>query len=128
MCEADAKASGDRAAANEAPSVALSAIGLLSPKNFVALVVENAQSDRSRRKSDIRGGDDRRRCVRRLNLDFRQSYRTMLWRRTNKLDPERARRRGDEARWFLYRRWLGKGSRLVRRVLFAIGNENGIHC
>jgi hypothetical protein len=35
-----------------------SAIGLLSPKHFAALAVENAQSYCAQRPGDIRGGDD----------------------------------------------------------------------
>jgi hypothetical protein len=102
-----------------------SAIGLLSRKDFAAFAVQNAQSYRSRRPSEIRGGDDGCRRIGRLNLDFRQSYRSAIWRRADKLDSERARRGGDYARQLLCRRQPGKGSRLARGGHFAIGNENG---
>ncbi len=102
------------------PSVALSAIGLLSPKDLAAFAVENAQSNRSRRPRRIGGGDDRRRHVRHLNLDFRQSHRSAIWRRADKLDSERERGGGADVRHFVCRPELGKGSRLTRRGHFAI--------
>jgi hypothetical protein len=43
------------------------------------------------------------------------------------LDSERVRRGGDDARKFVCPPQFGKGSRLARRCLVAIGNENGIH-
>ena len=80
------------------PSVALSAIGLLPLEDLAAFAVENAQSNRSRRPRDIRRGDDRCRHVRHLNLHFPQSCRSPSRRRAEKLDSERVRRGGDDAR------------------------------
>ena len=61
----------------------------MSLKDFAAFAVEDAQPDRSRRPRDIRGGDDRCRQVRRLNLDFPQSCWSESRRRPDKLDSER---------------------------------------
>jgi len=96
------------------------AIGLLSPKDLAAFVVENAQCDRSRRPRDIRGGDDCCRHVLHLNLDFRQSRRSAIWRRADKLDSERVCRGGKVMRHFACQREFRAGSRLARRGHFAI--------
>ncbi len=74
------------------------AIDLLARKHFAALTIEDAQSYRSRRPSEICGGDDCCRRVRHLNLNFRQGYRPAIWRRADKLDSERVRHGGEDAR------------------------------
>ena len=99
----------------------------LTAKDFAALTVKNAQSDRSRRPFETCRGDDCGRHIRHLNLDFLQCCRSAIWRCTNILDSERVRRGGDDARQFVGPPQFGKGSRLARRCLVAIGNENGIH-
>src|ERR1700722_2564899 len=82
-----------RSAVNQiARSLTLSTISLLSLKDLATFVVENAQSYRSRRPRDIRGGDDSCRHIRYPNLDFPQSCRSAIRRRANKLDSERVRR------------------------------------
>ena len=106
----------------------LSTTGLLTAEDFAAFMVENAQSYRSRRPLDICGGDDCGRDVRYMNLDFPQSCRSVIRGRADILDSERARRGGGDGRQFGFRPQFGKGSRLARRGLFSIGNENGIHC
>ena len=104
----------------------LSTIGLLSRKDFSAFAVENAQSDRSRRPRGVGGRDNRRRHVRRLNLDLRQRCRSAIRPCAEKLDAERAHR-GTDVRRFVRQPRPGRGTRLARPRLYAIGNQNGIH-
>ena len=124
---------GDRAAAQT-----LSRIGLLSRKDFAACLVENPQSDRSRRPRDIGRGDDRFRHVRDLNLDLRQSGRPAIRRRADKLDSEWVRGGGGHRGQLIGRPGPGRGSGPARREpskesrpwpsgVCTIGNENGIH-
>ena len=69
------------------------------------------------------------RHIRHLNLDFLQCCRiNAIWRLHRHIGSERVRRGGDDARRVRRARLrFGKGSRLARRCLVAIGNENGIH-
>ncbi len=139
-CAGEFSDASSRSAVNQiGHSLTLSTISLLSLKDLATFVVENAQSYRSRRPRDIRGGDDSCRHIRYPNLDFPQSCRSAIRRRADKLDSERVRRRSGDARQFRFRRQLGKGSGLARRQsrkgsaparrgVFSIGNENGIHC
>ena len=88
---------------------AVSAIGLLAAKDFAALTVKNAQSDRSRRPFETCRGDDCGRHIRHLNLDFLQRRRSAIWRCTDILGLERVRRGGDDARPFVCPPQFGRG-------------------
>jgi hypothetical protein len=97
MCEADARAAGDRAAMNEHHSCHLPKIHSLSPKDFAAFVVEDAQSDRSDRPMHLGRQADGAGYVRGPNLALVQNVRPAATGVAKKLKPELLRLGGEDA-------------------------------
>jgi hypothetical protein len=79
----------------------LSAIGLATLKNRLALTINVAQSDRFGRDCEICGRDNCSGQARRLNLDLARDRQSTTRRSANKLNPKRLRLRSEDAFQFI---------------------------